>query len=218
MPVAVTALLAGPKARPSAETLAELLTTLWEEELVAPRAVVSVGPVFAERVVTGRDRVGEGRRVAWTGTDLAGLLAAVRAASGEDLAVWFDAVDLDAFEPAEEEEYEDVEDVGDDEDDDAPAAAPRAPAPPPEDLSLGEFELVAPALCVYAVRTPVELEERNLSPKAKPRKLKRFGPASAWLTLAGEDVGLLVDDLGDSWLRDVVEEALGPVKIGKLLG
>lgn len=196
------------------DALVALLTELWEEELVAPRAVLSVGPVTAARVVTGADRVGAGRKVAWKGDDLAGLLAAVRANAADDLAVWFDSVDLEAFEPAEEEDDEEVEDIGDEDDgddDDAPAA-PRAPAPKPTDTNLGEFEFARPSLCVYSVRAPVELADTHPSVK----KPKRFGPCAAWLTLAGEDMGYLVDDLGDCWLGEVVEDAIGAVKVGKL--
>lgn len=139
--------------------------------------------------MTGRDRVGAGRRVVRAGTALDGLLAAVRATSGEDIAVWFDAVDLDAFEPAEEEAYEDVEDDGDagnDDDDDAPASprdAPAAPRATPADLDLGEFELVAPSLCVYAVTTPdVRYPQRRICRHGcTPSVVASSGLSSLWI-------------------------------------
>jgi hypothetical protein len=219
--VDVTALLVGPRARPTVDAFCELLTELWEEELVTPRAVLSVGKVALDNAVAGADRVGEGRTVRWKGADLAGLIAAVRASyPTDDVAVWFEKVDLDAFEPAEEEEYEDVEDDGDDdgEDDDGPPAARAAPAKD-DDMSLGEFELANPSLVLYSVRAPVELAERSdyLKKPGDEKKLKKFGARAVWATLDGEDMGLLVDDLGDSWLLDVFDAALGEAKVGKHL-
>jgi len=215
MAATVTALVVGAKARPDANRFAKLIEELWDEELVTRQAVVSVGPVRAERVVTGADKVGTGRTVRWKGTDLAGLLAAVRSAYAEDVAVWFESVDLDAFEPAEEEEYEDVEDDEDDGDegDDEPAAAARPPAAKrDEDDGLGEFELVSPSMVLYSVLSPVEINE--LSTKAT-KKVKRFGPRAVWATLDGEDMGLLVDDLGDCWLLDVLEDGFGKADVGR---
>ncbi len=211
----VTGLVGGGKARPGVERFVELVTELWEEELVAPRAVLSVGPVSGEHVVTGAAAVGKGREVRWKGTDLAGLLAALRASYGEDVAIWFERVDLDAFEPAEEEEYEDVPDEGDEDDgaDDEPVAAakPGAPAAKPadDDGGLGEFELVAPSLVLYSTRTPIELAEVG------GKRPKNLGAHAAWATLDGEDMSLLVDDLGDCWLLDVLESGFGAAKVGK---
>ncbi|MDP2317118.1 MAG: hypothetical protein Q8P41_29770 [Pseudomonadota bacterium] len=219
MAVHVTALVVGAKTRPSVEKLTALVRELWDEELVAHQAVVSVGPITSDNPVTGAEKVGAGRRVHWKGTDLPGLLAAIRSGYEEDLAVRFDKVDLDAFEPAEEEEYEDVEDDAEDdgvEDDDAPAAG-AAPAPKATsgDDGLGEFELVSPSLCLYSVRAPVDLREINTTGKGS-KKQKAFGPRAVWMALDGEDMGLLVDDLGDCWLVDVVEETLGRVEIGQI--
>lgn len=209
----VTGLVVGAKARPSAERFAKLVEELWEEGLVAPSAVVSTGPVGDARVVTSAAKAGAGRTVRWKGTDLPGLLAALRAAYDEDVAVYFDKVDLDAFEPAEEEEYEDVpDDEGDDGEDDEPAAAPAGarPAAKDDDGGLGEFELVSPTMVLYSVRTPVEIAETG-----KAKKLKQFGPRAAWATLDGEDMGLLVDDLRDCWLLEVLEEGFGKAEVGK---
>lgn len=215
--VDVTALLVGPSARPKVDALVALLTELWEEELVAQEAVVSVGPVQAENVVAAADRVGEGRVVTWRGSDLAGLIAAVRAGYPQgDVAVWFPTVDLDAFEPSEEdEEEEDDEDEEDGEED----AAPASSASTARDLDPGEFDMVAPTLCVYSLQKPIPLEEKSdyVKTAADAKRLKKFGPCAAWITLDGEDMRYLVEDLVDSWLRDVVEETIGAVKVGKNL-
>lgn len=193
MPVEITAVLVAGKTRPSVEAFTGLLEALWEEELVAPRAVVSVGPLGTQEVVRGADAVGAGREVRWRGEDLAGLVAAVRSAyAAEDVAVWFPSVDLDAFESPEEDEDEEDEDV--------------ELADNPEDISLGEFEIEEPTLCLHSARAPVGPKD----PGAK-------APAgAAWATLEGADMSLLADDLGDSWLRDLVEDALGKVKVAKL--
>ena len=127
-------------------------------------------------------------------------------------------LDLDGFEPAEDEEEEedDDEDADDDDEVDAP---PAGGASVSAEHDLGEFDLVAPSLCVYSVRTAVPIEEKSdyVKSPADAKKLKRFGPRAVWATFDGEDMRLLVDDLTDCWLRDVFEDALGPVKVGKNL-
>lgn len=210
MPAPVTALLVGAKVRPPVDTLAELVTALWEEDVVSHRAALSVGPVTGANAVVSATAPGKGREVRWKGDDLPGLLAALRAAYDQDVAIWFASVDMEAFEPAEEEEYEDVEDEGDDdgEDDDAPAARPGvATAASQKDDGLGEFDIVPPSLCLYSVRSGVDLGVKGAS-----------GARAAWVSLHGEDVDYVADDLGDSMLRDVIEDSLGDVKIGKLKG
>lgn len=193
MPVEITAALVAGKTRPSVDAFTGLLEALWEEDLVSSPAVVSVGPLKTQETVRGADAVGAGRKVVWKGDDLAGLVAAVRAAyAGDDVAVWFPAVDTDAFESAEEDEDEEDEDV--------------ELAENPEEISLGEFEIEAPSLCLHSAKAPVGPKEPNA----------KAPPAAAWATMDGADIALLADDLGDSLLRDLVEEALGKVKVAKL--